>query len=198
MRKFFKKTDDFLARLSSSKYALVYLFILAFFEASISPILPEAYIVLLSLYRKEYSWKVTATLSALGSAIGASVVYVLGRFFFDNFGQALLTFFHGEEVFQKAKELFRVNAFYAQFFAALTPLPDRVFSLFAGAFAVNFFVFFVATFCGRLVRSGLTAYFFFKYGEAGKKYIKKHTKNALIVFVLFFLLYSLLKYLAIL
>ncbi len=198
MRKFFQKTDAFLQKLSSSKYALGYLFLLAFFEASISPILPEAYIALLSLYRKEYSWKVTSALSALGSAVGASVVYLLGRFFFDTFGQALLSFFHGELVFQKAKELFQVNAFYAQFFAALTPLPDRVFSLFAGAFEVNYFVFFVATFCGRYVRSGLTAYFFTKYGEAGKKYLKIHTKNAVIIFVAFFLLYSLLKYLAIL
>lgn len=196
--KFFQKTDAFLKRITSSRFALFYLFVLAFFEASVSPILPEAYIVLLSLYRKEYSWKVTSTLSAFGSAVGASVVYILGRFFFDNFGQALLSFFHGEAVFQKAKELFQVNAFYAQFFAALTPLPDRVFSLFAGAFAVNYFVFFIATFCGRFVRSGLTAYFFTKYGEAGKKYLKKHTKNAVIIFVVFFLLYSLLKYLAIL
>ncbi len=191
--KFFQKTDAFLKRITSSRFALSYLFVLAFFEASVSPILPEAYIALLSLYRKEYSWKITSTISTLGSALGASVVYLLGRFFFDTFGQALLSFFHGEAVFQKAKELFQVNAFYAQFFAALTPLPDRVFSLFAGAFAVNYFVFFIATFCGRYVRAGLTAYFFTKYGEAGKKYLKKHTKNAVIIFVALFLLYLFFK-----
>jgi membrane protein YqaA with SNARE-associated domain len=197
MTNLFKKTDALLSRASSSPRALPYLFLFAFFEASVSPILPELYIAVLATYKK-FSWKVLTLISALGSALGASIVYIIGSLFFDKYEEGLLALFNGEGVFLKAKELYQVNAFYAQFFAALTPLPDRVFSLFAGAFAINFFIFFIATFLGRAVRAGITAYFFTKYGEAGKVYVKKHTKNAIIFFVIILVLYILLKYFAIL
>ncbi len=197
MKTFVKKTDVLLLKMSSSPFALRYLFVIAFFEASISPILPELYVALLATYKK-YSWKVLTFVSALGSAVGASVVYVLGLFFFNEYGARLLTLLNGETVFEKAKELYQVNAFYAQFFASLTPLPDRVFSLFAGAFAVNFLIFFLATFLGRAVRAGIAAYFFTKYGEAGKLYVKKHTKNAVVFLVAAVIAYVTLKYFAIL
>jgi membrane protein YqaA with SNARE-associated domain len=197
MKNLFKKTDAILSKASSSPRALPYLFLFAFFEASVSPILPELYIAVLATYKK-FSWKVLTLVSAFGSAVGASIVYLVGKLFFDQFGEKLLAFFHGEGIFERAKELYQINAFYAQFFASLTPLPDRVFSLFAGAFAVNFFIFFLATFLGRAVRAGITAYFFTKYGEAGKQYVKKHTKNTIIFLALVIILYFTLKYFGIL
>lgn len=177
---FFNRGDALLARLAKTKNLLPILFIVAFLEASISPLLPEALIALVLAYRKDFSWKVLAAVSALGSSCGAMLMYYMGKFLYVGYGTSIISFLHGEGIVDKAKELFNANAFTSQFFAALTPLPDRVFSFLAGAFLVSPFIIFVATFLGRLVRVLPVAYLSYEYGDEARLYIKKHTRTTMI------------------
>lgn len=192
--KLFTQVDATINRLSKTKHLKLVTFIVAFFEATISPILPEAFLIVVLAYRKDISWKVLSFVSALGSSVGALMMYLLGATLYKSYGSSLLIFLHGETVAGKAKNLFEENAFYAQFFAALTPLPDRVFSFLAGAFFISPLIIFLATFLGRLIRVVPCAYFSYEYGDEARVYIKKHTKKASIVIVVLVVVYVLYKY----
>lgn len=179
--KFFTHIDATINKLSKTKYIRSVTFVVAFLEATISPILPEAFLLVVLAYRKDISWKVLSLISALGSSVGAFAMYILGATLYKSYGESLLSFFHGEAVAERAQTLFAQNAFYAQFFAALTPLPDRVFSFLAGAFLISVPIIFLATFLGRLIRVAPIAYLSYEYGDEARVYIKRHTKKAAIV-----------------
>ena len=194
--KIFTHIDATINKLSKTKYLKSVTFFVAFFEATISPILPEAFLLIVLAYRKDVSWKVLSLISALGSTMGALLMYLLGATLYKSYGQSLLSFLHSESVAEKAKVLFAENAFYAQFFAALTPLPDRIFSFLAGAFLISIPTIFAATFLGRLIRVLPVAYFSYEYGDEARVYIKRHTKKASIavgVIVVMYILYAYLR-----
>jgi membrane protein YqaA with SNARE-associated domain len=172
----FLQGDSAINKLSRSKYIPLVTFVVAFFEATISPILPEALLLVVLAYRKDISWKLLSLLTALGSACGALVMYFLGMTLYGSYGQAVLEFLRGEIVATEAERLFKQNAFMAQFVASLTPLPDRVFSFLAGAFLVSPLVVFVATFFARLIRASVVAYLSYEYGDEARVYIKRHTR----------------------
>jgi membrane protein YqaA with SNARE-associated domain len=172
----FLKGDSVVNKLSKSKYIPLVTFIVAFLEATISPILPEALLLVVLAYRKDISWKFLSFLTAFGSACGALAMYLLGVTLYSSYGQAMLKVLHGEAVATEAERLFTDNAFMAQFVASLTPLPDRVFSFLAGAFLVSPLVVFVATFFARLVRASIVAYLSYEYGDEARVYIKRHTR----------------------
>ncbi len=188
----FTQGDTILAKLLTFRHVKSAAFVLAFTEATISPILPEAFVALLLAYRKDISWKLLSCISALGSATGALGMYVVGKFLYASYGERIIHFFNGESFVEKANILFLENAFMAQFFASLTPLPDRVFSFLAGAFLISPITIFAATFLGRLCRVLPVAYLSYEYGDEARVYIKQHTRLAgfvLIVLTLAYVLY---------
>jgi membrane protein YqaA with SNARE-associated domain len=141
----FLKGDRFLERISKTKYLHTVTFLVAFLEATISPLLPEAFLLLVLAYRKDVSWILLSITSAIGSSFGALTMYLLGKELYAGYGNKILTLLHGEAMASRASELFHNNAFIAQFLAALTPLPDRVFSFLAGVFLVSPFIVLLAT-----------------------------------------------------
>lgn len=188
MKAYFR-TDAWIAKLSKMKHMKSVLFVTAFLEATVSPILPEVLLLVVLSYRKDISWKLLSAISALGSAVGALVMYLLGSFLYTSYGPRILQALNGEVVAEKARNLFEQNSFVAQFFASLTPLPDRVFSFLAGAFSVSIITIFIATFLGRLVRASVVAYLAYEYGDEARVYIKKHTKTAAVILLLIVLIY---------
>lgn len=192
--KLFTHIDATINKLSKTKHLKSATFLVAFLEASISPILPEAFLLVVLAYRKDISWKVLSLISALGSTFGALLMYLLGVTLYKSYGQSLISFLHAEAVAEKAQVLFAENAFYAQFFAALTPLPDRVFSFLAGAFLVSLPTIFFATFLGRLIRVVPFAYLSYEYGDEARVYIKRHTRKVTIAVAVIIVLYILYKY----
>lgn len=185
--------DKLIERLSKTQHLFSVTFVIAFLEATISPVLPEAFLLVVLAYRKDISWKLLSLVSAFGSSCGALLMYLLGMKFYSSYGMQLLTFLHGESVAEKAKVLFAENAFMAQLIASLTPLPDRVFSFLAGAFLISPVIIFAATFIGRLIRVVPFAYLSFEYGDEARVYIRKHTRKvsiALIALVICYALYS--------
>lgn len=188
------KGDKLIERLSKSKHIRSVTFVVAFLEATISPVLPEAFLIVVLAYRKDISWKLLSMISALGSSFGALAMYGVGATVYYTYGTRILQFLHGESVAGKAKILFADNAFMAQFIASLTPLPDRVFSFLAGAFLVSPVIIFVATFLARLTRAAPVAYLSFEYGDEARVYIKRHTKKVTIVVIILIALYILYRY----
>ncbi len=188
------KSDKIIEKLSTTKHLHSVTFLVAFLEATISPVLPEAFLLVVLAYRKNVSWKVLSLISAFGSACGALLMYVLGAKLYNSYGDKFLSFLHGDGLAEKARELFAENAFMAQFMAALTPLPDRVFSFLAGAFLISPIIIFFATFLGRLIRVAPVAYLSFEYGDEARAYVKKHTRILFIGILSLFLCYVVYLY----
>lgn len=188
-------TDKVLARLVASKRVFSVTFILAFFEQSISPIMPDAYLVLVLAYRKDISWKKLSFVSALGSACGGVFTYFLGFFFYKEYGSRIIDAFGWGGVVEQARSLFAGNVYWAQFMAAVTPLPDRVFSFVAGAFSVNLFAVFIMLFLGRILRALFVGYMAYEWGDEVRLYIKKHTRTAIITAIIGALLFGVYHYL---
>ena len=81
MKKYFH-TDATIAKLSKMKHIKSVIFLTAFLEATISPLLPEVLLLVVLSYRKDISWKLLSSVSAFGSATGALLMYSLGSFFY--------------------------------------------------------------------------------------------------------------------
>jgi membrane protein YqaA with SNARE-associated domain len=192
---FFSKGDAFLYRLSKTRHLSVVMFLVAFFEATISPLFPEAFILLVLIYRKDISWKILSVISALGSATGSLVMYLIGARLYTVYGSQVVAFLHGEDIEGRAKILFTDNAFLAQFLAAVTPFPDRIFSFLAGAFFISPAIIFAATFLGRFFRIVPVAYLSYKYGDIARLYVKNNGKKVSIsvsLATLFYVFYRML------
>lgn len=190
---FVTKTDHVLERLSKSRRVGMITFVLAFLEQSISPILPEAYIVLILSYRKDISWKFLSFVSACGSTLGALITYGLGYFLYASYGATLIEKLGWKEVFEQAKTLFDNSIFVTQFLASLTPLPDRVFSFVAGAFGATLLYVLLGSFFGRLLRVGIIAYLAYEWGDEAREFIKKHTKIATLLLIIAIIAYGVYK-----
>ncbi len=190
----FTQSDRLIEKLSKTKHLFPLTFIIAFLEATFSPILPEAFLLVVLAYRKDISWKLLSLVSALGSSFGALTMYILGAKLYSSYGASLLSFLRGGELVEKAKILFEENAFMAQFMASLTPLPDRVFSFLAGAFLISPFIIFSATFLGRLIRIAPVAYLSFEYGDEARVYIKKHTRKVSVTIIIVIICYAFYSY----
>lgn len=188
-----KRIDRWVAYVATRSWIKRGLFVVAALEATISPLLPELVVAAALTYRKDISWKVLSVISALGSATGASILYVAGKYLY-RAHEAAFDRILGTTVGAYSEKLFEHNTFVSIFLAAFTPLPDRIMAFLSGVFALSFIVTFVAFFLGRLLRVGIVAYFSYKYGKEARRYVLKHTKNVTIGIVVVVLAYVALAY----
>lgn len=174
------------------------LFIVAYLEAVVSPLVPEIVLAAMLTYRKDLSWVVMSTISAVGSTVGALTLYIIAYHFYGTIGQQVVDYFNADALMAYAGEVFIDNAFVSLFLAAFTPLPDRIFSFAAGIFEVAAWIVVVAVFSARLFRAALVGYFAYHYGAEARGYVLRHSKTALSVVVVLIALYLAVRYLGIL
>ena len=187
--KVFLEIDRCIDHWSRSRYIKSVTFVIAFLEACISPLPPEAFLLVVLAYRKDISWKILSFISAIGSTLGALFSYWVGYLFFASYGERIISFFHGEGLVSFFHESFAKNAFMAQFIAAITPAPDKVFTFLAGAFTISLPAILLGTFLGRYLRVLPVAYLSYEYGDEARVYIKKHKQYAVIGLVVAVALY---------
>jgi membrane protein YqaA with SNARE-associated domain len=163
-------------------------FIVAFLETTVSPLLPELVVAAVLSYRKDISWKLLSVISALGSTLGAGVLYFLGKYLYKTY-EIFFEKWLGTSLGSYAEQLFAHNTFVSLFLAAFTPLPDRIFAFLSGVFILSLPVVLVAFFLGRLIRVGIVAYFSYHFGNEARSYILKHTKRVTVIILAIIALY---------
>lgn len=175
-----KMVDRWIAYVATRSWIRLGVYGVAVLETTILPILPEVVVAAVLSYRKDISWKLLSLISALGSATGAGILYVTGKYLYrtnEVFFEKIL----GGVLGTYTENLFQYNVFVSMFLAAFTPLPDRVFAFLSGVFSLSFPVVILAFFAGRLIRVGIVAYFSYEYGDEAREYILKHTKLATVI-----------------
>ncbi len=160
---------------ADTPHGLLALAILALAEASFFPLPPDPLLIALCLGATGRALRfaaVTTVASVLGGIIGygiGAVVWMsVSGFFFD--------FIPGvtPESFATVQGYYERWDFWAVFFAGLTPVPYKVFTISAGVFAINFPVFVLASLLSRALRFFLVAGLIYRFGESIGSFIDRH------------------------
>jgi membrane protein YqaA with SNARE-associated domain len=164
-------------------HALWALAIFAFAEASFFPIPPDVMLLPMMVANRKRAFHLAAW-CALWSVIGGCFGYVIGMFFWDTVGLAIIHFFHiAQAKVDHVRELYQANAYWIAI-QGLTPIPFKLVTISSGLAGVFFpaFLFFAAL--ARTVRfvvvEGLLVHFF---GDQAQKILDKYMEAALVIFL---------------
>jgi membrane protein YqaA with SNARE-associated domain len=124
--------------------------------------LPMDVVVATYVYQNKSLFLLYALLAAAGSAVGSSVLYLVGYIG----GEAFLRKRMSEKRFEQIHRSFDQHEFWALMFPAMLPPPTpfKLFVLSAAVFEMNFGHFLVAIFAGRFIRFFLLGLLTIKFG----------------------------------
>ncbi len=168
-----KLKDWFVSHADTPKSAIALGFI-SFFEAIIFPIPPDFFLMAILAANSGRRWAYYSLVTSIGSVLGGLISYGIGYIFFDSFGQKIIDFYHIQDSFDTAKNLFQDNAFWAVLVAAITPLPDKLFNLVAGLFKVNPLIFLSAYIIARSARFFLVGFIMRLFGARVARVMYRH------------------------
>ncbi|OQY00510.1 MAG: cytochrome B [Desulfobacteraceae bacterium 4572_130] len=177
-----KKLYDWILSWAKNSYALVALFILALCESFFFPIPPDVLLIALAIGFPKKSFRF-ALICSIGSVLGGCIGYFIGLKFMEIIGNNIINFYNLSEQVNYISLLYNKWDSLAVFIAGFTPVPYKVFTIFAGVFKVNFPVFVLASACSRTLRFMLLAGLIYYFGPNIKKFIDKYFNILALIFV---------------
>jgi membrane protein YqaA with SNARE-associated domain len=178
-----KRTYEWVLSWAHTPYGGLALFILAFAESSFFPIPPDVLLIALALSIPSRAFYF-AFLCAIGSVLGGSFGYVIGMYLMDIVGDSIIGFYGLTDKYEYIQTLYRDYDAWAVAIAGFTPIPYKAFTITAGAFKINFWVFLGASFVSRALRFFIVAWLIYKYGKPIKGFIDKYLNLLSILFVI--------------
>ena len=177
-----KKLYDWVLHWANTPYAVPALFLLAFAESSFFPVPPDVLLIALAISIPKKSFKY-AMICAVGSVLGGILGYGIGLYGYEMIGRPIVEFYHGQEKMDTIKLLYANYGFWGVLFAAITPIPYKVFTIASGVFEFNFWSFFAASVIGRSARFFVVAGLIWKFGPSIKNFIDKYFNILCVVFM---------------
>lgn len=165
----FRGWAETLLELAGTPWGPLVLVIHAFLESFILPVAHDFFLIAVSLGRPQMSL-VYALMSTVASTAGNMVGYKIGKFG----GRPLIERVVKFRTLKLTKELLHRYDAWATAIACFTPFPDKIFSLCAGAFHINFRRFVVVIFLARAARFYLICILLFFYGEAVREFLLEY------------------------
>ncbi len=150
---------------SGGKEAQWWLGLFSFIEASFSPLPPSTLMVAIISAGQRHRWIYFAGLTTVTSVLGGLFGYLIGDVFYDTIGQTIITKYHLADEVARIGVWFEDNAFWTILIAAFTPIPYKAFTISAGFFGINVFLFGTASLLGRGIRYFTLAYIAYLFGE---------------------------------
>jgi len=148
---------DAALRWARHRHAPRYLAALSFAESSFFPIPPDVMLMPMSLAKPQRAmW--FATLTTLASVLGGMAGYAIGYFALEWVAPLIEEGGRWAAGYSKASEWFRQWGFWAVLLAGFSPIPYKVFTISAGALAMAFLPFVLASAIGRGARFFLVAW----------------------------------------
>ncbi len=166
-----KRLYDRLIALAGHPQAPWFLAALAFAEASVFPIPPDALLVAMGLSRPRRVW-FYALICTIGSVAGGALGYLIGYAVFDRLALPVIHFYHMEHAFQTFQDKFARYGLYLILIKGLTPIPYKIVTIAAGAARFDFWAFMGASLITRGGRFFLVAAILRIFGEAARDFIE--------------------------
>lgn len=179
-----RRLYDWTMSLAGTRHAEKALFGVSFVESSFFPIPPDVLLIPMVI-AKPANWMRLALICTVASVLGAFLGYAIGMFLYDLIGRPILAFYGKENAFEQVAEWYNVWGGWGVLFAAITPFPYKVLTIFSGATGLNFFIFTMVSIIGRAARFFLVAWLLGRYGEPIRIFIEKYLS---LLFTLFMVL----------
>ena len=157
-----------------SRYALLWLSLVAFTDTIFSPLTAEAFLAALILAHKE-KWKTFLAVSWVSSTAGAITGYWLLFYLFRTFGEPFLSSWGLTDAYASAQGLLGAQIFLTMLLASFTPLPDKVFIYAAGILGSPFLPFLAGFMIGRGARMSVVTYLVWKFGASVLELVNKYS-----------------------
>lgn len=151
----FGRLYDIVLRWAAHKRATWLLGILSFTESSFFPIPPDVMLAPMVLAGPRRAW-LLATITTVASVVGGLFGYLLGHFALE-FVLPLLERLNYLDYYHLAQSWFERWGFWIILVAGFSPIPYKLFTIAAGAAALNPLVFILASLVGRGGRFFLVA-----------------------------------------
>ena len=170
-----RRLYDWVLHWAETPYGVAALFVLALAESSFFPIPPDPLLIALCLGAASKSLRF-ALIATSASVLGGIIGYGIGAGAWDLAEPWFYQYVPGvsPEAFEQVQALYDRWDFWAIFFAGLTPIPYKVFTLSAGVFSINFGIFVIASVLSRSIRFFLLAGLIFKFGKPIASFIDRY------------------------
>lgn len=162
-------------------YAVRWLAFLSFLESSIFPIPTDIMLMPMILADRTKAWFL-ATVTTISSVAGAVLGYIIGAFFFDSFGHALLNFYGYEQQFEVARAYYQDYGVLIVLIGGLTPIPFKVITIASGVFGLNPLIFILSATAARAPRFFIEAALLWKFGAEINSFLEKRLPLVMFVF----------------
>ena len=172
--------------LAATRYARMGLATISFLESSIFPIPPDVLLIPMVLADRANWWK-NALICTLASILGALLGYAIGMFLYEAVGQPILALYGKEDSFEKVSAWYNTYGGWGVLFAAVTPFPYKVLTIFSGATGLNLATFVLVSIVGRSMRFFAVAFLLYRFGEPIRLFIEKYLGILFAVFMVLLL-----------
>lgn len=171
------------------------LFILAFCESSFFPIPPDILLIALAVAVPAKALKY-ALVCSVGSVLGGMLGYLIGWQFMAVIGERIVAFYGLEGKVHDIEGIYQHYDAWAVGIAGFTPIPYKVFTIAAGMFKINFWVFVVASLVSRSARFFILGGLIYAFGPRIQRFIDRYFNILAVAFcVLLVVGFILIKYL---
>lgn len=182
-----RRTYDWVLHWAHTPYGVPALFLISFSESSFFPIPPDVLLIALAISIPTNSF-LYAFICSIGSVLGGIFGYIIGLSFIETIGLPIIAFYGFTGKYEYLQGLYHQYDALAVTIAGFTPIPYKVFTIAAGAFKINFWVFVLASIVSRSVRFFLLAWMIYRYGEGIKGFIDRYFNLLTIVFIILLVL----------
>ena len=156
---------------------------ISFIESSFFPIPPDILLIPMCLEKRSKSFYF-AGLCTVASVLGGVLGYLIGRFFWDVFGDQLITFYGLQAEFAQFQANYMEYGFWIVFVFGLTFLPYKVITIASGLMAMNPVLFVLSSLASRSLRFYIEAGLLWKFGEKVRTFVEKRLALSVTVAVL--------------
>lgn len=167
-----RRLYDWAFSLARHKRATSALAGVSFIESSVFPIPPDVLLIPMVL-AKRHKWIFYATVCTVASVLGAFLGYAIGAFLYETIGQPVLALYGKEDSFDKVSEWYNTWGGWGVLFAAVTPFPYKVLTIFSGATGLNLVTFAIVSVIGRGLRFFLVSALLYWVGDPIREFIEK-------------------------
>ena len=177
-----RRLYDWTMGLAAHRHAMPALFGISFIESSVFPIPPDVLMIPMVLARRARAMAI-AFIATFGSVLGAMLGYWIGAALMDSVGQWVLSAYGKQEAYEVLSARFNEYGGWAVLFAALTPFPFKVITIFSGAVALPLPLFLLTTVLGRAARFFVVAGLLWRFGPPIRDFIERRLGLVFTVFM---------------
>ncbi len=192
--RFLKRLYNWVLHWANTPYGTPALFLLAFAESSFFPVPPDVLLIALGLSIPKKAFRY-ALICTVGSVLGGILGYLLGWQFWW-IAKGILFKYIDQAAFEGIRDYFIKYEAWAVGIAGFTPIPYKVFTISAGFFQANFWVFVIASIISRGARFFLVSSLIYHFGPSISNFIDRYFNLLTLIFMVLLIAgFIIIKYL---